>query len=153
MYSKFNWSRKPCRALIHCRWRLLPGSSPSGPESETNRDWRGATHPTCSRRTTTKSLARLDSMTSRSRGGMRRFSRTIDAATVLWDPAEHRKRGPPPRRYNVIECGKVGKGRSRVYRREWLLSQNQSIHRARLHSGMESWEGEGEEGWRGEAER
>lgn len=39
-----------------------------------------------------------------------------------------------------------------MYRREWLLSQNRSIHGAKLHSGMESREGEGE-GRGGEAER
>lgn len=106
MYSKFNWSRESCRASIHCRWRLSAKSFTkwAGKRNQSRLAWRGAAP--AERRP--KSLVQWDSMTSRSRGGMHGFSRTTDAATGLWDSAEHRKRGPPPR-----QCNWVWKGRGR----------------------------------------
>lgn len=157
MYSKFNWSREPCRASIHCRWLLSPGSFTkwAGKRNQ-SRDWRGvarrgAADATCSRRTAEKLKNSGDSMTPRSsRGGMRAFRGRPMQPPFLWDPAEHRKRGPPPRQRDVIGCGR-GRGRSvtGVSPREWLLSQNQSIHGAKLRSAMEKEEGEERRGGEG----
>lgn len=90
-----------------------------------------------------KSLARWDSMTSRSRGGMRAFrGRPMQPPVFEIPPSIGNE---VLHLDGAIGYGKVGEGRSRVYRREWLLSQNQSIHEAKLHSGMEKEEKDEEE--------
>lgn len=98
----------------------------------------------CSRRTVEKLKHGGDSMTPwSSRGGMRAFRERPMQPPFLYDPVEHRKRGPPPRQRDVIGYGR-GRGRSvtSVSPREWLLSQNQSIHGAKLRSAMEKEESE-----------
>lgn len=101
------------------------GPSPSGPESETNRDWRGAARSMCSRRKTTEKLSamRFNDLAVARRNA--RFSRTTDAATGLWDSAEHRKRGPPPRQGNWVW---KGRGRSVTGVSPRVVAKSKSVY-------------------------
>lgn len=120
----------------------LAGPSPSGPESETNRDWRGAARsPGVTEKLGSMGFNDLDW-----RGGMRAFR-----GSPMEPPFSLRfRRGVGNEVLHLVGAatqsgGRVGEGRSRVYRR--VVAKSKSVYlrsEALLRDGSEEKEEEEE---------